>query len=204
MFIRRARARSRPVNMVYGAARAGVRGPPHPVRAWSLKAEGISYLAGAMLPAVIVRASRGGAGLWLHPAHARTISRPQKLLDTECSRSWFWRRTPYRRRWTSLHDSFGALPSATAIRCSVLLDGSLARNGGSRVPPGCRYPLGRTGRWATQRRDSSSEGIVASIRQQRARGAAQHTQRKAALESWGGEIYVRVEGIHDRGRRSIS
>lgn len=52
------------VNMVYGAAASGVRamtsssGP-----GMSLKAEGISYLAGAMLPAVIVSCSRGGAGL---------------------------------------------------------------------------------------------------------------------------------------------
>ena len=52
------------INMVYGAAACGVRamtsssGP-----GISLKAEGISYLAGAMLPAVIVDVTRGGPGL---------------------------------------------------------------------------------------------------------------------------------------------
>ena len=52
------------VNMVYGAAASGCRamtsssGP-----GISLKAEGISYLAGTQLPAVIVNISRGGPGL---------------------------------------------------------------------------------------------------------------------------------------------
>lgn len=52
------------INMVYGAAACGIRamtsssGP-----GISLKAEGISYLAGAMLPTVIVDCTRGGPGL---------------------------------------------------------------------------------------------------------------------------------------------
>ena len=52
------------VNMVYGASAMGTRamtsssGP-----GISLKAEGISYLAAAMLPALIVNISRGGPGL---------------------------------------------------------------------------------------------------------------------------------------------
>lgn len=52
------------VNMVYGAAGAGVRcmtassGP-----GFSLKAEGISYLAGAELPCVVVDVMRAGPGL---------------------------------------------------------------------------------------------------------------------------------------------
>ena len=52
------------INMVYGAATAGARamtGSSGP--GISLKAEGISYLSGAMLPAVIVNVSRGGPGL---------------------------------------------------------------------------------------------------------------------------------------------
>lgn len=52
------------INMVYGAAASGVRamtGSSGP--GISLKAEGISYIAGAMLPAVIVNVSRGGPGL---------------------------------------------------------------------------------------------------------------------------------------------
>jgi len=52
------------INMVYGAAAAGVRamtsssGP-----GISLKAEGLSYLAGAQLPALVVNVMRGGPGL---------------------------------------------------------------------------------------------------------------------------------------------
>lgn len=52
------------INMVYGAASTGIRamtsssGP-----GISLKSEGISYLAGAQLPAVIVNVMRGGPGL---------------------------------------------------------------------------------------------------------------------------------------------
>ena len=52
------------INMVYSAAVAGVRamtGSSGP--GISLKAEGISYLSGALLPAVIVNVSRGGPGL---------------------------------------------------------------------------------------------------------------------------------------------
>ncbi|AOM82777.1 3-methyl-2-oxobutanoate dehydrogenase subunit VorB [Salisediminibacterium beveridgei] len=52
------------INMVYGAASAGVRvmtSSSSP--GFSLKQEGISYLAGAELPAVIVNVGRGGPGL---------------------------------------------------------------------------------------------------------------------------------------------
>ncbi len=52
------------INMVYGAASAGVRvmtSSSSP--GFSLKQEGISYLAGAELPAVVVNVMRGGPGL---------------------------------------------------------------------------------------------------------------------------------------------
>ncbi len=52
------------INMVYGAAGAGVRcmtGTSGP--GFSLKAEGISYLAGAELPCIIVDVMRAGPGL---------------------------------------------------------------------------------------------------------------------------------------------
>ncbi len=52
------------INMVYGAASAGVRvmtSSSSP--GFSLKQEGVSYLAGAELPAVIVNIGRGGPGL---------------------------------------------------------------------------------------------------------------------------------------------
>lgn len=52
------------INMVYGAASAGVRAMTSSSSPGiSLKSEGISYLAGSDLPAVIVNMQRGGPGL---------------------------------------------------------------------------------------------------------------------------------------------
>jgi 2-oxoglutarate/2-oxoacid ferredoxin oxidoreductase subunit alpha len=52
------------INMVYGAAAAGVRAmTASSSPGVSLKQEGISYLAGAELPCVIVNVMRGGSGL---------------------------------------------------------------------------------------------------------------------------------------------
>ncbi|MDI6890233.1 MAG: 3-methyl-2-oxobutanoate dehydrogenase subunit VorB [Thermodesulfovibrionales bacterium] len=52
------------INMVYGAAAAGTRAMTSSSSPGiSLKTEGISYLAGAELPAVIVNVQRGGPGL---------------------------------------------------------------------------------------------------------------------------------------------
>ncbi len=52
------------INMVFGAAAAGVRAMTSSSSpGMSLKQEGISYLAGAQLPAVIVNIMRGGPGL---------------------------------------------------------------------------------------------------------------------------------------------
>jgi len=52
------------INMVYGAAAAGVRAMTSSSSpGMSLKQEGISYIAGAQLPAVIVNVMRGGPGL---------------------------------------------------------------------------------------------------------------------------------------------
>ena len=52
------------INMVYGAAAAGVRAMTSSSSPGiSLKQEGISYIAGARLPAVIVNIMRGGPGL---------------------------------------------------------------------------------------------------------------------------------------------
>ena len=69
------------INMVYGASAMGTRsltsssGP-----GISLKAEGISYLAGAMLPAVIVNISRGGPGLGsIQPAQSDYLQATKAL-----------------------------------------------------------------------------------------------------------------------------
>ncbi|MEM1483911.1 3-methyl-2-oxobutanoate dehydrogenase subunit VorB [Oscillospiraceae bacterium PP1C4] len=52
------------INMVYGAASAGVRAMTSSSSPGiSLKAEGISYMAGADLPALIINVQRGGPGL---------------------------------------------------------------------------------------------------------------------------------------------
>lgn len=52
------------INMVYGAAAAGVRSMTSSSSPGiSLKSEGLSYLAGADLPCVVVNAQRGGPGL---------------------------------------------------------------------------------------------------------------------------------------------
>jgi len=52
------------INMVFGAAASGARGMTSSSSPGiSLKQEGISYLAGAQLPAVIVNVMRGGPGL---------------------------------------------------------------------------------------------------------------------------------------------
>ncbi|MBQ7689081.1 MAG: 3-methyl-2-oxobutanoate dehydrogenase subunit VorB [Clostridia bacterium] len=69
------------INMVYGAAAMGARamtsssGP-----GISLKAEGISYLAAAMLPALIVNISRGGPGLGsIQPAQSDYLQATKAL-----------------------------------------------------------------------------------------------------------------------------
>lgn len=60
------------INMVYGAAAAGIRAMTSSSSPGvSLKQEGISYMAGAELPAVIVNVMRGGPGLGsIQPAQA--------------------------------------------------------------------------------------------------------------------------------------
>ena len=52
------------INMVYGAAAAGARAMTSSSSPGvSLKGEGVSYIAGADLPAVIINVQRGGPGL---------------------------------------------------------------------------------------------------------------------------------------------
>src|SRR5690242_21487983 len=69
------------INMVYGAAAAGVRvmtassGP-----GISLMQEGISYLAGAELPCVIVDVMRGGPGLGRSEEHTSELQSHVNLV----------------------------------------------------------------------------------------------------------------------------
>ena len=83
------------INMVYGAAGSGVRAMTSSSSPGvSLKQEGISYAAGAQLPAVIVNVMRGGPGLGsIQPSSSRprqTISRQPAAAATATivRRSW--------------------------------------------------------------------------------------------------------------------
>ena len=71
------------INMVYGAAASGIRAMTSSSSPGvSLKQEGISYMVGAQLPAVIVNVMRGGPGLGsIQPAR-----RKRRLPDRgDCS-----------------------------------------------------------------------------------------------------------------------
>ena len=73
------------INMVYGGAASGkmvMTSSSSP--GVSLKQEGISYIAGAELPCLIVNVMRGGPGLGNHPAQ------PGRLLP-DSKRWWSWR-----------------------------------------------------------------------------------------------------------------
>ncbi len=65
------------INMVYGAASAGVRAMTSSSSPGiSLKSEGISYLAGCDLPCLIVNVQRGGPGLGgIQPSQDRKSTR---------------------------------------------------------------------------------------------------------------------------------
>ena len=95
------------INMVYGAASAGLRvmsassGP-----GLSLMQEGISYIAGAELPCVIVDVVRGGPGLaTLLPSRATTTasSRVAVMVATaiSCSPRLLYRKCSTSRGWPS-------------------------------------------------------------------------------------------------------
>ena len=81
------------INMVYGAAGAGVRVMTSSSSPGvSLKQEGISYIAGADLPCVIINIVRGGPGLGgIQPAQSRLFPgykgrRPRRLSpDSSCA-----------------------------------------------------------------------------------------------------------------------
>ena len=70
------------INMVYGAAGAGARVMTSSSSPGiSLKQEGITYIAGAELPCVIVNMVRGGPGLGAYSLHSRIIFRPARAAD---------------------------------------------------------------------------------------------------------------------------
>jgi len=77
------------INMVYGAAATGVRAMTSSSSPGiSLKQEGISYIAGAELPAVIVNIMRGGPGLGnIMPAQSDYFRQPAAAA-TETTIVW--------------------------------------------------------------------------------------------------------------------
>lgn len=87
------------INMVYGAAGAGARVMTSSSSPGiSLKQEGITYMVGAELPAVIVNVMRGGPGLAPFNRRRATIFRPRAAAATATTARWFWRPTPFKRR----------------------------------------------------------------------------------------------------------
>ena len=87
------------INMVYGAAGAGARAMTSSSSPGiSLKQEGISYMVGAELPAVIVNMVRGGPGLASYSPLRATTSSPRAAADTATiARPRLYPR-PFRRR----------------------------------------------------------------------------------------------------------
>ena len=90
------------INMVYGAATAGHRvlaassGP-----GMSLKQEGITYIAGAELPCVIVDICRAGPASATSGRSSRTTTRPARAAGTAATTTSCLRRQVCRRCATS-------------------------------------------------------------------------------------------------------
>ena len=104
------------INMVYGASAAGARVMTSSSSPGiSLKSEGISYMAGADLPGVIVNVQRGG-GPRFHPAlPGRLLAghqghRPRRLPHRRV------RALPRCRRWPTTPSRRSIQPTSTACR----------------------------------------------------------------------------------------
>src|SRR5438128_10414 len=115
------------INMVYGAAAAGIRvmtassGP-----GLSLMQEGISYLAGSELPCVIVDVVRGGPGLGNIAPEQSDYFAMVKGGAMAITATSSWRRLPC-RRWPSSPCWPSIWPTSTAIRRWCWRTASLAR-----------------------------------------------------------------------------
>ena len=99
------------INMVYGASAAGARVMTSSSSPGiSLKSEGISYMAGADLPGVIVNVQRGGPGLGsIQPSQADYW--PGTATSTSsCTRP------PRCRRWPTTPSRRSIQPISTACR----------------------------------------------------------------------------------------
>ena len=104
------------INMVYGGAATGkavMTSSSSP--GISLKQEGISYLAGAELPALILNVMRGGPGLGTIQPSQADYFQATKGADTATIISSCWLRRLCRRWWTSL-----ALDSTCRLNIALL------------------------------------------------------------------------------------
>lgn len=88
------------VNMVLGAASTGVRAMTSSSSPGvSLKAEGISYMAGSDLPALIINVQRGGP-VWVRSSRrSRITTRQPTPWVTVIFTFWYTHHVPYRRWW---------------------------------------------------------------------------------------------------------
>jgi len=111
------------INMVYGAAATGVRvmsGSSGP--GLSLMQEGMSYLAGAELPCVIVDVMRGGPGL----GNKAITSRWSRVEATATTATSCWR--PHRcKKWPTSRCWHLSWPTNIAIPQSYLRTAMLGR-----------------------------------------------------------------------------
>ena len=97
------------VNMVLGAAAAGVRAMTSSSSPGiSLKGEGISYMAGSDLPALIINVQRGAFS-----PHSPITGRRRKPSATVTSRFSFSRR-PRCRKWSTSSPTHSIKPTNTA------------------------------------------------------------------------------------------
>ena len=104
------------INMVYGGAGAGKRViTTSSSPGVALMQEGISYMAGAEIPGVIVNVQRGGPGLGTSSHHRVIISRLPVAVVTVTTTSSCWLLLLF-RRWQTLYILPSLLPSSTAIR----------------------------------------------------------------------------------------
>ena len=88
------------INMVYGAAGAGARAMTSSSSPGvSLKQEGISYIAGAELPCLIVNIVRGARASAPSSPPSRTIIRPPAAADTATTACPSLPPHPCRRLW---------------------------------------------------------------------------------------------------------
>ena len=104
------------INMVYGASAAGARVMTSSSSPGiSLKSEGISYMAGADLPGVIVNVQRGGPGLGSIQPSRPITGRPPRPPGTATSTS-SCTRPPRCRRWPTTPSRRSIQPTSTACR----------------------------------------------------------------------------------------